>query len=473
MKKIVSLVFIFIILILGLAFIPYIDGYLFKHTYENIIASFNQINGVSHRPLKIDIVNYDLGWLHSKAKLRIQYDNENFKYYFNDDLFVDYDISHGPIIYNSQKKKYTIAFAGIDGKIRLPSYMQKILLGKNEQPIVETFTEITFDNQWKHQFTIPVLKLPLIGKLSISDSNYLTQFVVENGNINNYEFKGVSGSISLHADERNFNIPNVMIDPVDFVRTVHFQPLNAKNIETRISLPNTSIRWADGSSMVIKNFDYLANENISSDSNYHVSMNYQIKNASIPSKLIPNLSSFELEIDLHDFDQKGLRDWIDFIVAHSYQPFTEAESKHFVDLLSRATKENSIANIHLAFGSTLGSFSLKGWTNKIPDSLPPKNIFDLLNVYNFNIRFQIAIPMFNTFIESLFSQMKPEEKNEPNKINKKGKKTSVNNVQKMTDEWIKKGMLIKQGDDYVINVTTLNGILKINDKTLDEKKSND
>src|SRR5437762_699951 len=115
--------------IFGIFTIPYLDGYFFRINFLNMIASLNQTAEINHYPVKIEVTNYQLGWLHSDAKLNFVFLDKDLNRNHTQEFNSDYHISHGPLVYDHIQKKYTPALAVVTSKTYLPSLLQILFLG--------------------------------------------------------------------------------------------------------------------------------------------------------------------------------------------------------------------------------------------------------------------------------------------------------------------------------------------------------
>src|SRR5579862_7284583 len=101
-KSVMQKIYIFAILLIAIivitGLVPFADGYAFKIQLTDLITAINQ--DMTY-PVKIEIMDYQLGWFSSKAKLRLipiaENIDEDAKNILPKEIIVEDDIAHGPI----------------------------------------------------------------------------------------------------------------------------------------------------------------------------------------------------------------------------------------------------------------------------------------------------------------------------------------------------------------------------------------
>ncbi|MDR3478317.1 MAG: DUF945 family protein [Gammaproteobacteria bacterium] len=122
-----SLIFysLFILLLCCIAVVPFVDGYLFKKNYLQLLNNAN----IPH--VNITVTRYHLGWLRSTVKLHIMIENTDAATE-KKEFDVDQVVKHGPFIYDPMLHKMTIASAYITAKMPL-SQLSKNIAATNPQ----------------------------------------------------------------------------------------------------------------------------------------------------------------------------------------------------------------------------------------------------------------------------------------------------------------------------------------------------
>lgn len=104
------------LLVAGGAASPYVCGYYTKKHYHHALEALSKVQNY-----KIEVVSYDLGWLHSRASLKITLPQNMQNQLCPDSkeplvLKFAEDIQHGPILFGQGASKFQFAFSKIDGR---------------------------------------------------------------------------------------------------------------------------------------------------------------------------------------------------------------------------------------------------------------------------------------------------------------------------------------------------------------------
>src|SRR6266496_3821808 len=139
-----KLIILLIFLVVIAAAIPFVDGYLYKKEFISVVSSMAE--RYNDKSLKVEIVEYNLGWLHSTAKTHVTSTDPETLKYMPEGVTIDNEISHGPFVYDSANDQYRFACAYDVSRISLPSSLQKMLMPTQpDQPIFESDTVASFN----------------------------------------------------------------------------------------------------------------------------------------------------------------------------------------------------------------------------------------------------------------------------------------------------------------------------------------
>ena len=270
------------------------------------------------KPLKIDVQEYNLGWLSSDVKLRILPVKENTKKYLASGFSMDYHISHGPLAYDSAANKYVFAYATISGEVNLPPELQKIFGNQNKQPWMITQSKVSFDNVWEQTVSFTPQIIPQFGTLKIGDSNAVSQFTIENNVIKQIQINGTVGAISLQADPKNPFAPDVSIQPMSFKQNSIIQPIGLWNADGTFSIPDIFIKSKDNG-LNINNFSLHSVRGIDANNLYNSDLAISMEKMDIKNKLTSPFSpfSFKLDFKLNNLSPAGLMAYYDYLEKNS------------------------------------------------------------------------------------------------------------------------------------------------------------
>lgn len=400
MRKKVLLPIVLLIFVGLVAAVPYIDGCLFKSNYMDMIAVVNLNAENNNNPIKLEVTEYHVGWLHSHAKIRVVPSNKEAVNYFPQGITTEDEISHGPIVYDRDQNKYTLAFALVTSGIYLPQELSQMIFDKAQnQAIVTTQTLVTFNNEWQHRTKIPPLTLKGIGRLQIQDSNSISRFKIENNSIKELDLKGVLGAISFQGETSNPIIPTIAIQPISAMQNSILQPIGLWNSRVKISMPGISVKWSNGTTFIINNLEFDSERGIGSNNLYNVNAKLFIKEIQFPSDLISSVSSLNINLLVNNLNPNGLNEYRNFIKSHPASAYNNNDSKILLNIYPKIITATTTFNMDIAFNSSLGAFSLKSKAINQPNVSAPTTVSDLLDNIGWEANLRIAAPMLNKLIE--------------------------------------------------------------------------
>jgi len=148
---------VLIIIILVLAIGPWLDGFIFKRNYLTFLNNLNQ----DAANMNIKVINYQMGWLKSSAKLSINFNNTFTGKPIT--VNVDQTILHGPFIYDRSHSTLKFAEAIIQSKFSYDQ-LQNVPL---TLPVLSVETTANFTNGFNNHFEIAPYhaEIPMVAKL--------------------------------------------------------------------------------------------------------------------------------------------------------------------------------------------------------------------------------------------------------------------------------------------------------------------
>ena len=153
---------IFIILLVVLVTVPYVDGFLFKRHYYRFLKSLS----ASHS-IRVNVLEYHQGWFHSTARLSIAFKTGKDKAVQpSSALMVDQTISHGPIV--REMGRWTLALGTVDSQMHLPVYFARYLPSVSRMDgLLETHAIAMLNGRYRVQFQMPGLAVHLPSGVNI------------------------------------------------------------------------------------------------------------------------------------------------------------------------------------------------------------------------------------------------------------------------------------------------------------------
>ncbi len=148
-----------VIILAVLAATPWIDGFFFKKNYYHFVKALE-----TNKAVNIKIMDYQQGWLHSKAKVAVtQAAMGKESTYTTPTIILEQSISHGPLAYDAGNHRLVIALATIRSNIHLPAAIEAILLGTqaNTQGVVESNMIATLSGDYLSHIKTPVFNMSI------------------------------------------------------------------------------------------------------------------------------------------------------------------------------------------------------------------------------------------------------------------------------------------------------------------------
>jgi len=173
MRKIIVSTTLLIIIIL--AFGPYVMGLWFQKSYRDLISVYN-----AKDKLHLTLQNYHQGWFSSDATLLIELNPQNI-------LTIKQQIQHGPLIYSD----FSLGLAAIQNKIQITPEIASLLLVAG----ISDIKNIKIESKSKVSFTGNYFNSIKIFGLSLSDNEEKWD-----GNIDN-----IAINVWIMPGQKNFN----------------------------------------------------------------------------------------------------------------------------------------------------------------------------------------------------------------------------------------------------------------------------
>lgn len=397
-------VLLVLILVVGIGLIPYIDGYLFKRDFLNLIASLNQQNR-SH--LNIEVMEYHLGWLKSKAKFRITYTDKEWNRYIMPGIIINDVISHGPLVFDQIQNKFGVAYATLQASGDIPLQWRNYSLNKNTQDFFQSYSRVNFDNSWDQQFQISPLNIPDLGIIRIQPSATHFKFTMDQGRVQEINSVSNIGSIAIETD---VNVPNqkiqlITIQPFSIQHLMSRQANDLWNTKNQTAIPAINVQMLDGSSAMLNQVSMMTSKTYNAD-NFTSNVDLTIKNVILPSySVISNVSTLHFTFALNNFSAQGLKDYMTFMRSTDIKQLVlENQTSQLASVIGRVLTPQSIATSTLNLNSSLGTFSLQAkafW----PSHAAVTTFNDLLANTDTDITIRAAIPLVEKVTEALFANL--------------------------------------------------------------------
>lgn len=459
MKKVTGLVVILAVLFIGSY---YVTGMVTEGKIKESIELVNRTNG-----LYVEIKDYERGWFKSKANLvwHFQFPNKHTKKMETTDFKMPLKVFHGPVIVSPDGMKLGMGYA--DTVVEMPD--------KNLKQMKDLFTT---------QSTAPTLNLSLfvnlLGKTSFNAAVPDFTLIAKKGGAR-LNWHGLDSSVHIASDMRSFN-GYFNIDGFNFSRKDMTAKMDA--VKTNYNLYENSdgllLGKADLSfpSLVVKQSGKVIFELSKFDMTSGSTQEGDVVNSDLSltlDKVFANNQTYgpgELHFMLNNLDSKALARINE--LAQKAQVASDQQKKRLLmammpeipKLLSHGAKlQIDPFNFKLPNGKIEGNLHI---------SLPQgsfNNPFEM--VRKIEGKGRLAVPaklvkeamvdtlakkMMNNQLQQAFAQQNNGNTIQP----MDAKQQAQDMVDKKISGLIDKGVITRNGDDYVIAFTFKNGKLMVN-----------
>ncbi|EKD74174.1 MAG: hypothetical protein ACD_45C00050G0001 [uncultured bacterium] len=232
-----SLVLLVVIL---LAMVPWIDGFLFKQRYLNFLAALESMKRV-----QIKVLEYHQGWLSSDAKIILSAVAVTTSDITQDlpDVVLDQHISHGPFVYDSQANRWVVAWASIHNTVHLPPAAEAMLGQANRVGVAEVNTLATFSEEYINYIKTPVfnVSVPSLGNAAWQGLSGYIYF-----RINGQQITQIKSEINLGVISANTAVGSLSTQKISMQNEMKPEPIGLWTGESHFTVPEITVTYQNG-----------------------------------------------------------------------------------------------------------------------------------------------------------------------------------------------------------------------------------
>ncbi len=459
MKKIAGLVLLLAILILGSY---YVTGIFTETRVKESIELVNRTNGIH-----VKVKNYERGWFDSSANLvwQFQFPNKNTGSIETTEFKMPLKIYHGPVMFSSNGVKWGMGYAHT--VVQMPD--------KNLKQMKNMFTP---------ESTEPALNLSLLvnflGKTTFNASVPDFTLIAKKGG-GKLIWSGMDTSIHISRDMKSFT-GDFNLDGFNFSRQKMSAKLDAVQLDYNLYENSDGLLLGDANfdipSLMVLNGDATIFEIRKLDLKSGTTQDDEVVNSNLSltlEKVVVNNDTYgpgELRFVLRNLDAKALAKINE--LAQQAQVASELQKKQLMLAIMPELPKL------LGHGAELeiNPFSLKLPNGRIKGnlliSLPQgsfKNPFEIFAKIKGNGRLavpaalvkqaivqSIAEKMLANQLQHAIAEQNNENGLQPEDVHKQAEEM----VNKKLSDLLDKGVITKQGNDYVIAISLENGKLLVN-----------
>lgn len=400
--RVISILFIMVIIIC-IGVVPWVDGYLFKQNYLNLLKTLSSEN--NHI---IKILDYRQGWLGSYAKLYI----EPLNYKTADQtkpakgMIIEQTITHGPFLYDRINNQWEFARAEIQSDVSFPGALQTVLVNQTDQSDLHAITVVNLAGDYISQVQMPAFVLKNIPGLKnitwYGLGGILTAQVVNN------RAKRLTGDFIIGALVIQINdAESIRSNEITFQYDTDLQSLGIWNGRYDVGFLGVAINNVNGFDALVNGLNVTNAFGVDKNNFYNNSIRFSLNKLQVGDLLV-NPSTVSLAVN--HLNVQGLVGFINEVsavkTAEVSQENLQKMSELFPSLLSPSSTINEVVKIETSAGR-LESNGKVFW----PEGHPlPKTAEEFMANVNFQINIRVSISLVNKVIELLYNDHSVQEK---------------------------------------------------------------
>lgn len=357
----ISLVFLFLFLLL-IALIPWMDGFYFKRHYLHLIDNFNRLENTN---VKIQVIDYRVGWLQSTAKLQLALVSQS---QFPLDVTVNQTIHHGPIVKDKINNQATFAFAAMDNYLHFPEQIEKFLLGnQTNKGVLEIVSVAYFNGDYFNKITTPIfaLQMPGFGKMTWEGLKGDFNFKIDNDMIQKMDNSFTCGILTAESEESSpISLMRLKVQPITSNTSAVREQVGLWSGHSEVIIPAITLNKVDQLLFSLENLN--VNYNIAIDSNnYSLSEKIALQKLEIPNTDIPTISPANFTLSVNNLNAPALVELIKFVRSEPLDDILKdpAKKQQYASLIIKIIQANTTINGDIAITTGSGNIIASGKIN--------------------------------------------------------------------------------------------------------------
>lgn len=376
--------FYLFLLVLGISIVimPWVAGVYFKHHYLQVIDLVNQDGRI-----KIDLLSYEKGWLHSHAKARITFIKSAITNLPQVNLtapvtiIIEEKISHGPILYDHIQKNLVFGYANIQSTIlpnekNLPAYAEV----ETAKGIIEIQTLVKLHGRWVGDIHIPAINVALpIGKIHMLGLDCDFKMTVRDNYIKHLVIEMKTGTISINVGVKNPLFTQMVIQPLKYDTDSLKDKNGLWSGNITLFTPGVSITTNQGKNITTDNIVINNKFGIIGSTFYATNLAINISNLITGNPVLPSLPALHVYLSADNFSANGIYNYLTFIKQQTPEALQKLDFKMIEKLIFNTITNTSILKADVSADTLLGGFTLKSNTSLQPHSAVPNTMTEAID----------------------------------------------------------------------------------------------
>lgn len=454
MRKLLAFLILLIILI-GLA--PFIDGYFAKQNYLKFIDTIN----ANTKKSKITVKSYQLGWLSSEVQQSVDATNPDNPF----TITMTVRVLHGPLIYDPVSSKWFVGQYYVRSNFVLPDNINTILFGAGvTQPILQTSTLATFNNEFINTFSIPAMNIqaPNGANLTWKGLNGATQFNVKDQHFDHVQLNFTSGTLTATNGPTNFTLQNV-----DVQYDSYLTPFGFLNTTSSLTAPQITLTTNEGS-LLLNNLNFKTQNHLDNNNNVNGQSELSFTNMSF---LNFSINSADLKLGAQNLSAQGLKNYVQALQNMSSNAGSFDRNQVYgllPQILTPTTQFTENLSVMTPQGNILSDGQVT-WDGGF------KSMQEAKNNTHLTVNLRVSVSLINFLLETAAKNEQAKAialPTPPANPNTAMAKTNVkpnipapsrtDKIRAQIQDAVKKGYIKQDNNDYVVTITLQKGVTKIN-----------
>ncbi len=358
-----------------LLIMPWLTGMVFKHKYYHLIDIINQ-----DQRLKIDILEYQEGWLESTAKIRITLTGNEFgnlpqiKFAHPVTFDLDETMFHGPIIYDTSHRILEVGYAKILTTMHLSEATENEVLGKLQSlGIMQIDVLSELDGDWRGHIIIPVLSLNIqnIGALSWAGLNGHFKLTLSDDHIKHINVDMKIGTFTMKGDDQNPAVRHVAIEPSEYEYNSTHENVGLWSGNSNLHSNGLYLVTQDGSYFSASNFNFNTKFGVSGGTFYNTNVAINIGNINATNNIIPMISDLHILVSADNFSAEDVLSYVNYFNSKmsQAQAIKIVNKSTIESLLVHTIRTTSELYSEISMKTTLGPITINSksaWKENAP-----------------------------------------------------------------------------------------------------------
>ncbi len=402
-KPILVTVLLLLILI-GLAMIPWIDGMIFKRDYYNFVKALE-----TDKRIRIKILEYREGWFNSDAKVSIAPNMDvvgmptppnlpEGNKYTTPTIILTQHISHGPLVQDPISNQRKLGLASIQSNVHLPAAIEAILLGNqaNSTGVVTVNGLATLGGDYLNQIKTPVfnINIPNVGMVIWQGLNGSMLFHVEGQHIQSVTSDMNIGAVTARNASGSF-ISKEVSTKYDITRDV----TGLWNGSYTINTPEVTVSDTGTVLFSINNLGFANTFGVVGQDLYTTKLRIQLGQLKIPEF---SMNQSNLDLSIENLSAPALLNLINAARKYDESATTTPEQmRQYTALITSLITPTTLLSNNVSINTSFGRLLTNGRTSW---SLPVKTTDDIMKNVKSTEDVRISVSLANQLIEIIAAQ---------------------------------------------------------------------